>query len=167
MGVDSRPCDCFFVVDTCFTQPAAFRGKTLKQCWNLPLGSAETSFGHKLSRVVLEQMEMRTAANASCFNQTCRVYAPAYRQVAVTALVNMEALTSRSEHPQMKEVAFLNPQQLQKALEVAYEDVRRAFVQFVDDPANSGRPFVLAGHSQGVMHLVRLLQEQVENYPSR
>lgn len=165
-SVESRPCDCFYVADTCF-HGEGFRGKSLRQCWNLPLGSEEGSFGHKLSKTVLEQMEMRAAANASCFNRTCRVYAPVYRMIPVTAVLNMEALTTMNEYPQMKRIPLLRPQQLRSALDVAYDDVRRAFVDFVDDVGNSGRPFVLAGHSQGVMHLTRLLQEEIENHPSR
>eukprot|EP00435_Cladocopium_sp_Y103_P032372 s760_g8.t1 len=51
------------------------------------------------------------------------------------------------------------------ALEVAYQDVRRAFVRFIEE--TKGRPFFIAGHSQGTMHLTRLLQEEIDPFPSR
>jgi len=59
------------------------------------------------------------------------------------------------------------PHDLRAAFEVAFSDVRQAFLRFVDDPATAGRPFILAGHSQGAMLLVRLLQEEVETHPER
>ena len=56
---------------------------------------------------------------------------------------------------------------LREAIELAYQDVAAAFVRFVEHPANRARPFFLAGHSQGTMHLMRLVQEEVEPYPER
>lgn len=34
-------------------------------------------------------------------------------------------------------------------MEVAYEDIRRAFLHFVEHKDTQGRPFFIAGHSQG------------------
>jgi len=59
------------------------------------------------------------------------------------------------------------PQEMSQALDLAYSDVRRAFLHMLDDPDTAGRPFILAGHSQGTMHMVRLLQEEVEGHPER
>ena len=56
---------------------------------------------------------------------------------------------------------------VRQAIELAYRDIAEAFVRFVEDPANVERPFFLAGHSQGTMHLMRLIQEEIEPYPSR
>jgi len=51
---------------------------------------------------------------------------------------------------------------LQEVVDMAYNDVLDAFKQFV---ANSdGRGFVLIGHSQGSMHLIRLIQEEIESH---
>merc|ERR1719204_314656 len=58
-------------------------------------------------------------------------------------------------------------EELWQCFDLAYGDVLRAFEKFVDDPSRADRPFILAGHSQGTLHLVRLLQEQVENHPRR
>lgn len=82
---------------------------------------------------------------ASSFNAAAKVYAPRYRQVTVYAV--MESGPSGI-----------------KAVELAYSDVARAFEHFIKH-FNQGRPFILAGHSQGSMHAMRLLQEKIIGTP--
>lgn len=50
------------------------------------------------------------------------------------------------------------------AVALAYADLRAAFRTFVARH-NGGRPFILASHSQGTMHAVRLVQEEVLGTP--
>jgi len=73
----------------------------------------------------------------SAFNGCCRLYAPRYRQASLRAL-------SKS----------------QPAVDLAYEDVAAAFRWFIAHD-NHGRPFIIASHSQGTMHAVRLLQAEI------
>ncbi len=57
--------------------------------------------------------------------------------------------------------AFLTDRpEAQLAIDAAYRDVREAFRYFLEsvDPA---KPVVLAGHSQGALHILRLLMEEV------
>lgn len=77
---------------------------------------------------------------ASVFNACCRVYAPRYRQTGLGAL--------------MKESANSD-----KALEIAYNDIDRAFDWFLSRTGD--RPFIIAGHSQGSLHMRRLLRERI------
>lgn len=77
---------------------------------------------------------------ASVFNACCRIYAPRYRQASLRAI--------RGAGP--AELA---------AQELAYQDVARAFDAFLGNLGE--RPFVLAAHSQGSRHLLRLLEERV------
>mmetsp|Transcript_94621 Transcript_94621/g.237374 ORF Transcript_94621/g.237374 Transcript_94621/m.237374 type:complete len:489 (-) Transcript_94621:171-1637(-) len=164
--VECRPCDCFFVVDSCYgTEGHAFRGHTMAEQWNLPL-NAEGFTERQLSAKVVEQMEMRVAAGASCFNRTCRVYAPKYRQIHVGAFAHLPALARLTDDPAARS-GPARPRELGQAIDLAYGDIRRAFLHFVSDPETAERPFILAGHSQGVIHLVRLLQEEVEDHPER
>ena len=59
---------------------------------------------------------------------------------------------------------------VRKAFELAYSDVRNAFREFLRRTALEAkeageaapRPFILASHSQGGHHLIRLLEEEVE-----
>ena len=78
---------------------------------------------------------------ASVFNGVGAVWAPRYRQATFGSF-----LTDK-------------PQAI-AALDLAYGDVLTAFDAFVAaQPA--GRPIILAGHSQGSLHLLRLLRDRV------
>ncbi len=78
---------------------------------------------------------------ASVLDACCDVYVPRYRQAAIAALGS-------------------NPQ----PYDLAFQDVRRAFRQFVSEIGS--RPFVLLGHSQGALHVQRLLTDVVEPDPA-
>jgi len=78
------------------------------------------------------------AGQASVFNGTARIYAPRYRQMT---LAGFEKTDGRKA-----------------AMALAYGDVRRAFLYYLETWADD-RPLILAGHSQGTRHLLRLLEE--------
>ena len=50
------------------------------------------------------------------------------------------------------------------AIAFAYEDVKAAFDHYLKFE-NSGRPIILAGHSQGALHLKKILQEYFDDKP--
>ncbi|MDP5277877.1 DUF3089 domain-containing protein [Sphingomonas sp. DG1-23] len=81
---------------------------------------------------------------ASAFNSVGAIWAPRYRQATFGAF-----LTSKSS--------------AQKALDFAYRDVLAAFDQFVAEAGE--RPIILAGHSQGALHLSRLLVNRIAGQP--
>jgi hypothetical protein len=83
-------------------------------------------------------------SQASAFNGSGQVWAPRYRQAAYGAFL-------------------LKSEDAQKALDLAYGDVSAAFDEFVREAGN--RPIILAGHSQGALHLERLLKEKVAGKP--
>jgi len=76
----------------------------------------------------------------SVFNGCCRIYAPHYRQASLKGLGDTGAV------------------------DLAYADVAAAFRDFIAH-RNDVRPFIIAAHSQGVVHAIRLLQEQVLGTP--
>jgi hypothetical protein len=76
----------------------------------------------------------------SVFNGCCRVYAPHYRQATLAGL------------------------KVPAAMDIAYADVARAFRYFIAHH-NDGRPFIIASHSQGTAHAIRLLQTQILGTP--
>jgi len=169
-SMHARPCDCFWVVDTCYLPDVSipFQDDRHSRRWNVPLGTCEGNDSvAKLCAKVREQWMMRTAAAASCFNRTCRVYAPEYRQATIFAFLHIVEVARLAENPRAKRNALLKPEEAVQAFDLAYDDVRCAFLHFVDDPANAERPFILAGHSQGSVLLQRLLQEEVEPHPVR
>jgi len=82
---------------------------------------------------------------ASTFAQCCDVYAPYYRQAAFFSF--MQASGANGE----------------AAINAAYQDVRLAFTQFHSWIGDA--PFIIAGHSQGSAHGLRLLVEEVYGSP--
>jgi DUF3089 family protein len=83
---------------------------------------------------------------AARYSQYCRVFAPMYRQVTVTALNSGNQET---------------PQQLETPL----NDVRAAFATYLRKD-NHGRGFVLIGHSQGSFVLEQLIAKDVDPKPA-
>ena len=79
-------------------------------------------------------------SQASAFNDAGQVWAPRYRQAAFGAFL-------------------LDSKDAQAALDLAYSDVLAAFDRFLKEAGE--RPIILAGHSQGALHLERLLREKV------
>lgn len=73
------------------------------------------------------------------YEQHCRMYAPYYRQ----------AVLADYDLPANEAEPYFN---------FAYKDVRAAFVYYMQHE-NNGRPFVLAGFSQGAEMCLRLLKE--------
>ncbi len=106
------------------------------QNWN-----ADTN-NPKVNELVKESM---LAAQASVFNHCCKVYAPFYRQATFFSF-------------------FAGKKHGRKALELAYEDVKSAFLHFYHH-FNQGRPYFIAGHSQGSLHAIRLLEEVIDALP--
>ena len=82
---------------------------------------------------------------ASPFNKVGRVYAPRYRQ----------AILDVFHHPSYDG---------QKALNLAYEDVKRAFEHYLKH-YNNGRPVIIASHSQGSLHARKLLKDFFDEKP--
>jgi len=102
-----------------------------RERWNAPLRpDAQTELRTKLF----------VQSQASALTSAGRVWAPRYRQAAYGAFL----LQSDDAH---------------KALDLAYRDVRAAFDHFLK-VAPLDQPLILAGHSQGALHLSRLLAER-------
>ena len=84
------------------------------------------------------------AGQTSAFNAVGAIWAPRYRQAHFGAF-----LTDKPDG--------------QRAIAAAFGDVLRAFDAFL--AANPDGPLLLAGHSQGSLHLLRLLKERVAGTP--
>ena len=99
--------------------------------WNAPIDAA----GEPARRA-----QLFVKSQASVFGRRSRVSAPKYRQAAYGAFLLKSADATR-------------------ALDLAYSDVRSAFDEFLRaQPGNM--PIILAGHSQGSLHLLRLLADR-------
>jgi len=85
-------------------------------------------------------------SQASAFNSSGQIWAPRYRQAAYGAFL-------------------LKSDDAKKALDFAYGDVSAAFDRFLAEA--SDKPIILAGHSQGALHLTRLLAERKDQLKGR
>ncbi|WP_170005420.1 DUF3089 domain-containing protein [Pseudopontixanthobacter vadosimaris] len=99
--------------------------------WNAALEDAQSA---RIAEVYVRGM-------ASPFNQASEIWAPRYRQATFGAFL--------TDSPDSE-----------AAIDTAYEDVAQAFAFFVDS-IGPDMPIVLAGHSQGALHLMSLLQRRI------
>jgi hypothetical protein len=86
------------------------------------------------------------------FGSQCRLYAPLYRQVTLTAL--REALIGVPPTPEV----------IDRERAIAYNDVVDAWHYYLEHD-NHGRGVVLIGHSQGASILMRMIQDEVDGKP--
>ena len=103
--------------------------------WNAALDDAESQ---QRARLFIRGM-------ASPFNRAREMWIPRYRQATFGAFLTDDPRATQ-------------------AIDAAYADVAKAFDYFVASvPADE--PIVLAGHSQGSLHLTRLLHDKVAGTP--
>lgn len=99
--------------------------------WNAPLDDKEAN----------DRTRLFLRGQASAFNAAGDIWAPRYRQATFGSFLTTAPDAGR-------------------ALDLAYRDVAEAFDVFLRE-IGPHRPIVLAGHSQGALHLMRLLKERV------
>ncbi len=94
-----------------------------------------------------ERARLFVQSQASAFNSFSEIWAPKYRQAAYGAFL-------------------LDSADAKKALQLAYRDVLTAFDAFLAaQPKN--KALILAGHSQGSLHLLRLLADRKQALKGR
>jgi hypothetical protein len=111
------PVDCFYVYPTVSEQE-----------------------GPNSNKEVEPQQRAIAQYQASRFSQTCKVWAPMYRQQTLLALARGGS---------------------NEALQLAYSDVAEAWREYLARH-NAGRGFVLVGHSQGTRMLRQLLRKEID-----
>ena len=104
--------------------------------WNAPL---DNQAANERTRIYLRGL-------ASAFYDAGPIWAPRYRQATLGAFLADDRVTA------------------DKAIDAAYLDVALAFDQMLREiPAD--QPIILVGHSQGALHLTRLLKDRVAGQP--
>lgn len=104
--------------------------------WNAPVDDPETN----------DRAALFLRGQASAFNEVGEVWAPRYRQATFGAFLTSVADSER-------------------ALQLAYRDIDASFDSFLRQ-VDPDRPIILAGHSQGALHLTRLLRDRVATDPA-
>lgn len=121
-------------VDVFFIHPTTFTENKFKRVSNTQIDDARINAKTDYSSILYQ---------ASVFNKECRVFAPRYRQAHIRNFFSADK------------------QAAEKAFELAYEDVRNAFLYYLET-WNAGRPLIIGAHSQGSLHAERLLKELFE-----
>ena len=88
-----------------------------------------------------------TTVQFARFGSLCRTYAPLYRQATLASIPR----------------AIMGGD-VTANFNLAYGDVAAAFHYYLEH-YNNGRPFVLIGHSQGSIHLSRLIATEIDGQP--
>ncbi|MDX1911093.1 MAG: DUF3089 domain-containing protein [Saprospiraceae bacterium] len=124
------------LVDVLFFHPTTYTGdRRRERDWNVAVSDIPTN---------VKTDEGTIQYQASLFNGAGRVFAPRYRQAHLHVFYTKKDTASA-----------------RMALDLAYEDTKAAFEHYLKH-WNNGRPFILAGHSQGARHLLFLLRDLVE-----
>lgn len=124
-------------VDIFFLYPTSYTEKTMPYGWNAPVDDSALNRKTDYSSILYQ---------ASIFNQAGRVFAPRYRQANYFAYFPTDTAAAIA------------------AFDKAYTDIKNAFEYYLQH-YNNGRPIVIAAHSQGSTHAIRLIKEFFDGTP--
>jgi hypothetical protein len=125
-------------IDIFFLHPTTLTGKVKHgNVWNGDVADEQLNKKTNNSSILYQ---------ASAFNGAGKIYAPKYRQAHLYSFFAKDKLSAKM------------------ALDTAYTDVVAAFEYYLEY-YNHGRPFIIAGHSQGAKHALRLTKELIEGKP--
>ena len=133
----NRPLDSTFIkeVDVFYVFP------TILVDYNDPRWNAEMTDKAWRDEALTTTIKLQASAWLSCG----RMFAPYYRQAHLKAYDSLEGRG-------------------REALLFAYQDIRASFIYYLEH-YNQGRPFILAGHSQGCTQLTLLIKEFIDEKP--
>ncbi len=127
-------------VDIFFVHPTSYLDSSKPSGWSASLKDARLNLYTDYTSILNQ---------ASIFNQAGKIYAPRYRQAHI-----------KSYSP----INYADTLKALAAFELAYQDVKAAFEYYLTH-YNTGRPIMIASHSQGSTHAKRLLKEFFDDKP--
>ena len=107
--------------------------------WNWEAETGDTSYYmNPLDEAQREAVDRSEYLGYALFSKSCRFFAPYYRQISMEAWMQ-------------------SPSEIERRYQNAHQDIVAAFRYYMDN-LNQGRPFILAGHSQGAKAVIELLK---------
>lgn len=128
------------IADVFFVYPTSYLDPTKPTGWNASLQDIKTNIYTDYSSILYQ---------ASVFNEVGDIYAPRYRQA------HIGSYSPIGHEDTLKAIA---------AFELAYQDVKKSFEYYLAH-YNNNRPIIIAAHSQGSTHAIRLLKEFFDDKP--
>ena len=122
-------------IDVFFLHPTTFTGNAAESEWNGNINDPKLNKQTDNTTIKLQ---------ASIFNQAGQVYAPRYRQAHIKAYFEEDK------------------QKAKQVFDFAYNDIKDAFEYYLKN-YNKGRPIIIASHSQGTTHALRLVKDYFDN----
>lgn len=123
--------------DVFFMYPTIYIGEKGEDQWNAPVD--DPAFNERVDESTIK-------FQASIFNGAGKVYAPRYRQAHLNAYWAKDKAMAK------------------KVFDLAYEDLKNAFEYYLEN-YNQGRPIIIASHSQGTTHGIRLVKDYFDGKP--
>ncbi len=124
-------------IDVFFLHPTTYTGSKGETEWNGSIDNMELNTKTDEGAILYQ---------ASIFNGAGKVFAPRYRQAHYHSYFSKDTASAK------------------KAFNLAYQDVASAFEYYLTN-YNRGRPIILASHSQGTNHTIRLIKEYFDTKP--
>lgn len=124
-------------VDVFFVYPTSYTRKMENGQWNALLDDVAVN---------QETDEKSIKYQASLFNQVGKIYAPRYRQANIAAYFTGDEAAAK------------------KAFDLAYKDISDAFDYYIRHYSQN-RPFIIASHSQGSTHAMKLIRDKIQGTP--
>lgn len=128
------------LADVFFIHPTTYTDNAKAFGWNAPTNDALLNAKTDYSPILYQ---------ASIFNAIGRIYAPRYRQA------HLSAYFPKTQADSLHALAAFNK---------AYDDIKKAFEYYLQH-YNHGRPIIIASHSQGSTHAIRLIKEFFDGKP--
>ncbi|MDD2594972.1 MAG: DUF3089 domain-containing protein [Bacteroidales bacterium] len=153
-GCDNRtiPHKADYSLSSSWFEPQAMeRGKDVDVFYIVPtcIWDSISPKGDTIHFMDIDNQRERNAVDPSiilgreAFSRDANFYSPYYRQISLESFL-------------------LDDKEIERRFAIAFEDISNAFDYYISH-FNNGRPFILAGHSQGAKCVIELIQKKFDD----
>jgi hypothetical protein len=139
----NQPVD-YSLTSSWISKPTATKDVDVFFLYPTGYNASDASVSDLSNSAMVQMATVSLIGQASVFSKSCNIYMPKYRQLSINAL-----LTYGNEENMIYMASF----DLYNALDYYFENI------------NNGRPFIIAGHSQGSVWASVILQDYMKKHP--